>query len=343
MSKKVTIAEYEPKGRKQKIDPKKFQKMDFEQMPQQYQDYINFMSQHPTYQPKYNPKMMDRFHLQKLADKGQIAYDYMEKDYDEDGQKDVVVFGKKGVKAFNGYSLAPASWVPDRDFYVAQKEPINYKNKGELQRRRQTYMTEDLGMPEPDYDDYGRMINHEAYKAKRNQIYEKTKAADGSMYNYKINRKPKMKPLRQIFADIVVAPLLKTAKDFGLKFDTTTYQQILSKMYANFILDPELFDFNDRKNLTAYLRGRLSNDKEGNKIKNKMLKSLNGAREGILTTLFNMAMGPLLGKAQEELATLISNAGLEADAEQLGGLHEQNAAAAYKKYRTLVSEAEALE
>lgn len=310
----IEIKTYEPR-RRVATDPTKFKNLEsmgsslngIDSFPPEYRDYIAYMNQHPTRHPSYNPKMMDKQHLEEVAKRGQIGYVYMEKDYDGDKKKDVLVWGKKGLKAFNGYTLKPAKWKPDRDFYVANQDvkiPYGKGNAGKLRQMSQEYNDANYGVPQANYNRYGVMENWDAYKGTRDRLYKSTMNERGQTYDYGVKRKPKARSLRSIYSEIVLDPFIKAIKEIQgrvenrFSFTLKEYNALVSELFANFLLEsPRYFKFGDQESMYNYLTGNLKilntdsapEIKRKNAIKAKMSKTLNIEREYILNALFESA------------------------------------------------------
>ena len=303
MTQRIRIPKHEPK-RRQKIDPIEFERLEdfqsgrvrgIESFPPEYRDYIQFMNNHPTRHPSYNPNMMDKQHLDEMRRQKRIGYSYNERDFDGDGKNDVLVWGKKGLKAFNGYSLKPAKWYPDRQFYYDNQDvemPRGKGSKGQLNQMKQVYNRDTRGMPDANYNKYGEMENWDDYKGKRTAIYKETANDRGQTYNYNIKRKPKMRSLKSIFAEIAVDPTLKAIKDVQsgtnkFSFSLKDYNRIVKLLFNEFILQGTLDFEGFADEMAAYLEGTIDTENiEGRRLKAQMSKTLRESRKEIIDLIF---------------------------------------------------------
>ena len=196
-----------------------------------FREFIAWKNRFPNKTPRYNHGYMNRGMLNKRKAAGQLDYEWMRKDYDGDGQEDVLVWNSKGLKAFNGYTMGPARWKVDQDFYQDNQN----LTKPPTRQQRQDWFKGKYGIPDVSYDPQtGEMIGYDNYKT----FYNKDSAVMKRYKGYKIplRKKSQYTSIRKYFVEIVMSPVYDAFKLGDVKIGLDAYNAILRKIYKGFMM-----------------------------------------------------------------------------------------------------------
>lgn len=190
-------------------------------------DYLEFKNKHPKFKPAYNTSYLKKDQLEKQKAAGKIRYDWASQDYDGDGVNDILVWDKKGLKAFNGNIMKQSSYKPDYDYYSTHLTQADRDNQ-----HIPDYFGDKYDIPEPEYNELGHMTNNVEYRSN----YDQMKNAYEGYRIPKMKRKPKTQSIRQFFIDKFINPIAQVCRLFGIKLHLPLYQQIISETYIPFML-----------------------------------------------------------------------------------------------------------
>lgn len=191
-------------------------------------DYVEFNKKHPKFKPAYNAAYLKKDQLEKQKLAGKIRYEWNEQDYDGDGQNDILVWDKKGLKAFNGNIMKKGTYKPDYDYYTTHLTKAERENQGYEQ-----YYNTEYEIPAPVYDNMGNMTNSEEYNPK----FKELKQAYEGYRIPKMKKKVKTLSIRQFFVETLIKPIVNICKQYGIKVHLPLYQRIINDTYLPFILD----------------------------------------------------------------------------------------------------------
>ncbi len=104
-----------------------------------WQQFMEFKKAYPSKSPRFTPSMLHYDKLTKAENEGRIAFEWRERDIDGDGNKDVIVYGPQGVKAINGYKLAPAQHIPYMEYADKYRTKDERKAKPMRQFAEESY------------------------------------------------------------------------------------------------------------------------------------------------------------------------------------------------------------
>ncbi|MDD2984735.1 MAG: hypothetical protein PHQ74_15255 [Crocinitomicaceae bacterium] len=179
-------------------DRQKAIEKDIEEDFQAYKEFMEFRRKHPLIALQFSRSML---HKDTLDNKKDIDYSWYEYDVDGDNKNDLVVYGKKGIKAINGWKLKPSMDEPYKEY--ATKMLTKAQRKA---TKLDQYFNDSRNLGEAPFN---LETGYYDGAKERNKLVEASNNAGYPGYAQVVRKTPKKMPLRSFLYNITAGKAYK--------------------------------------------------------------------------------------------------------------------------------------